>query len=49
MAGQRPKDEHSTWTVTDDWPRPVPVAKAEMDVFEAWFGNVFDELFGLCQ
>jgi hypothetical protein len=31
--------------VTDDWPDPVPIADAEVDVFEAWFG-LFDELFG---
>jgi len=31
-----------TWTVTDDWPHPVPVTKAEIEVFEQWF----DELFG---
>ena len=47
--GQSPKDDLSTWTVTDDWPDPVPVTSAEVDVFEAWFGDVFDELFGPCQ
>ena len=35
-----------TWTVTDDWPEDVPVAEAEIAVFEAWFGDLFDELFG---
>jgi hypothetical protein len=35
-----------TWTVTDDWPKDVPVTEAEIDVFEAWFGDLFDELFG---
>ena len=34
---------------TDDWPERVPVTSAEVDVFEAWFGDVFDELFGPCQ
>ena len=33
------------WTVTDDWPEDVPVTEAEIDVFEAWFGALFDELF----
>jgi hypothetical protein len=33
------------WTVTDDWPEEVPVTEAEIDVFEAWFGDLFDELF----
>ena len=35
----------STWTVTDDWPEDVPVTGAEIEVFEAWFGDLFDELF----
>lgn len=43
------KDDLSTWTVTDDWPERVPVTSAEVDVFEAWFGDVFDELFGPCE
>ncbi|ELY0895641.1 hypothetical protein AAEX31_004697 [Pseudomonas aeruginosa] len=30
--------------VTDDWPDYVPVTEAEIDVFERWFGDVFDEL-----
>ena len=34
------------WSVTDDWPKNVPVTEAEIDVFEAWFGDLFDELFG---
>ena len=35
----------TTWTVTDDWPDGVPVTEAEIEVFEAWFGDLFDELF----
>jgi hypothetical protein len=35
----------SEWTVTDDWPAEVPIAEAEIEVFEAWFGDLFDELF----
>ena len=35
-----------TLTVTDDWPEDVPVTDAEIAVFEAWFGELFDELFG---
>jgi hypothetical protein len=30
----------------DDWPVRVPVTAAEIDIFEAWFGDVFDDLFG---
>jgi len=32
--------------VTDDWPERVPVTKAEVDVFEAYFGDFIDELLG---
>jgi hypothetical protein len=32
--------------VTDDWPKDVLVTEAEIDVFAAWFGDLFDELFG---
>jgi len=39
------QDDPTTWTVTDDWPEDVPVTEAEIDVFEAWFGDLFDELF----
>jgi len=31
--------------VIDDWPEHVPVTLAEVQVFERWFGDVFDELF----
>lgn len=42
----RPRAEDpSTWTVTDDWPEDVPVTEAEIEVFEAWFSDLFDELF----
>jgi hypothetical protein len=36
---------YDQWTVTDDWPDEVPITEAEIDVFEAWFGDLFDELF----
>lgn len=44
--GRPPKHDLETWTVIDDWPEGVPVTDAEVDVFEAWFGDLFDELFG---
>ncbi len=25
---------------------PMPITGVELDVFEAWFGDLFDELFG---
>lgn len=31
-------------TVTDDWPEYIPVAEAEIAVFEAWFGDILEEL-----
>lgn len=34
------------WTVSDDWPERVPVTETEIDLFEAWFGDILDELFG---
>jgi hypothetical protein len=40
------KRASATYTVTDDWPKDVPVTEAEIDVFETWFGDLFDELFG---
>jgi hypothetical protein len=46
FLGRPPKHDLSTWTVTDDWPDPVPVTEAEVEVFEQWFGDLFDELFG---
>jgi hypothetical protein len=48
-GGRPPKDDLSTWVVTDDWPKRIPVSSVEVDVFQAWFGDVFDELFGPCQ
>lgn len=29
----------------DDWPNDVPVTEGQIDVFEAWFGDLFDDLF----
>ncbi len=49
-VGRPPKhDNLSDWIVTDDWPERIPVTDAEVDVFEAWFGDLFDELFGPCR
>ena len=45
---RRAKRVSVTWVVTDDWPKDVPVTETEIDVFEAWFGDLFDELFGKC-
>jgi hypothetical protein len=39
------RHEIEAWTITDDWPSAVPVTSAEVDVFEIWFGKLFDELF----
>ncbi|WP_341023887.1 hypothetical protein [Brevundimonas diminuta] len=39
------RGDPSGWIVTDDGPRRVPVTDAEVAVFEAWFGDVFDEIF----
>jgi hypothetical protein len=40
----RPGPEDPTaWAVKDDWPADVPVTEAEIEVFEAWFGDLFDD------
>ena len=31
--------------VIDDWPEDVPITEAELQVFERWFADVFDDLF----
>jgi hypothetical protein len=46
FPGRPPKHDLSTWTVTDDWPERVPVTETEVDVFERWFADLFDELSG---
>jgi hypothetical protein len=46
--GRPVKHDLTDWTVTDDWPEAIPITEAELDVFEAWFGDLFDELFGPC-
>jgi hypothetical protein len=43
---RRAKRDQTALTVTDDWPEDVPVTEAEIAVLEAWFGKLFDELFG---
>jgi hypothetical protein len=43
--GRPAKKDRSGWTITDDWPEEVPITEAEIEVFEAWFGDLFDELF----
>jgi hypothetical protein len=32
--------------VIDEWPERVPVTEAEVDIFERYFGDVLDRLFG---
>lgn len=43
--GRPPKHDLCDWTVYDNWPECIPVTDLETDVFEAWFGDFFDELF----
>jgi len=45
FTGRPPKHDPSSWCVTDDWPEAVPVTDAEITVFMAWFGDLFDDLF----
>ncbi len=44
--GRPVKQDVETSSVVDDWPAHVQVTDAEVDVFEGWFGDVFDELLG---
>lgn len=39
-------DDLSDWRVVDDWPDDVPVTPEEVNVFERWFGDLLDEMFG---
>ena len=48
-VGRPAPEDTTTWTVTDDWPDEVPITEAEIEVFEAWFGDLFDELFSTRQ
>jgi hypothetical protein len=45
-CGSGAGDDLRDWIVTDDWPEHIPVSEAEVDLFERWFGDFFDELFG---
>ena len=45
-VGRPINDDLSDWRVIDDWPDEVPVTPEEVDVFEAWFGDILEELFG---
>ncbi|MFM9829432.1 MAG: hypothetical protein ACKVOB_11925 [Sphingomonas sp.] len=49
FQGRPPKHDVEAWTVTDDWPECVSVTDAEVGMFEAWFGDLFDELVGSCR
>lgn len=44
--GRPPKHDLRRWRVIDDWPKVVPVTQAEVAVYESWFGDILDELFG---
>ncbi|WP_036172895.1 hypothetical protein [Palleronia rufa] len=43
--GRPVADDLSDWRVIDDWPDEVPMTPDEVDVFEAWFGDILEELF----
>ena len=32
--------------VFDDWPEKVPITEEELQIFERYFGDVLDQLFG---
>ncbi|MBI2740691.1 MAG: hypothetical protein HYX38_29630 [Rhodospirillales bacterium] len=39
-------EQQASRKVSDDWPDHVPVAEAELDLFEVHFGQILDELLG---
>ena len=41
---QRPPPTPALMPVTDNWPEYIPVTAAEIAVFEAWFGDILEEL-----
>lgn len=41
---RRPSPASAPMTITDDWPEYIPVTEAEIAVFEAWFGDILEEL-----
>jgi len=45
-SGRPHAHDPSAWKVTDDWPARVPVTDREVNVFEAWFGDILDDLLG---
>ncbi|MFO1124635.1 MAG: hypothetical protein U1E25_04645 [Methylocystis sp.] len=44
-AGRPVKHAVERWRVTDDWPERIPISKSEIEVYEAWFGDLFDRIF----
>lgn len=42
-----PTNAVQTQRIIDDWPGDIPVTEAEVDVFERYFGDVLDRLFGV--
>lgn len=43
---ESPAKADLTPAITHDWPEGMPVSEAELDVFEAHFGDFIDELLG---
>ncbi|AMG74218.1 MULTISPECIES: hypothetical protein [Alphaproteobacteria] len=47
QKGRRaPRTDKHDLPVYDDWPDLVPVTEEEVDVFERYFGDLLDRLFG---
>ena len=44
--GRPPNHELTAWRVVDNWPAAIPISEAELDLFEAHFGELIDRLFG---
>ncbi|MGF1614277.1 MAG: hypothetical protein ACFCVA_10310 [Gammaproteobacteria bacterium] len=46
FPGRPPVHDLTRWIVSDDWPDPVPVTEAEVEAFERWFADLFEEITG---
>lgn len=38
------RDTHIPWTISDDLPEHIEVSPEEIDLFQAYFGHILDDL-----
>lgn len=49
MAAHRAFAQARCWGADGHGRLGMPITDAELDVLEAWFDDIFDELFGPCR